>query len=105
MTSAETTETTETKEDESDNHAVEEINEAEIQARLREYLEELESKFTEVRNMSNIGLRNHILKEKYDLETKMSTPELSNDHSLRIELAVRKRAEAILREKDLESQA
>ena len=88
--------------DEAANEATKELDEAEVEARLREYVMSLESEFNGVRNMNNDGLRRKIRDEKHSLEQRLSSPDASSDRTLRIDLAVRKRAEAIFRERDFE---
>ena len=85
----------ETKEDSS-----KELDEAEVEARLRDYIMSLESEFNNVRNMSSDGLRRRISEERRSLEQQLSGPDASTDRTLRIDLAVRQRAEAILRNSD-----
>lgn len=92
--------------DESPNDITEELSESEIESRFRDYIRSLESEFGNVRNMSNDGLRRQIHEEKQSLEYQLSNPDASADRTLYIDLAVRKRAEAILGNDDeLEARA
>lgn len=86
--------------DKSPDSPSEKLDEAEVEARLRDYINSLESEYNNVRNMSNDGLRRRINEEKLSLEQQLSGPEANEDHSIRIDLAVRRRAEAIIREND-----
>lgn len=78
-------------------------DEAEVEARFREYVKALESELNSVRNMSNDGLRRNIREEIHSLKQQLSganNADAPSRHDLMIDLAVRRRAEAVLQKQD-----